>query len=267
MHRFRPRLTYANVVSTLCLFIVLGGGAYAATQLPSNSVGTPQLKADAVTSPKIKNGTIVGADVNKAKLGKVPLAAHADNATNAANANRVGGKLPSDFVGATAQAGGGLQGPFSNLTLRPDAVGGPQVASESLNQSDISDFKTTNITLADPVPDGLPVVVPFDDAGAPSHFVYEASCNNTGGGLFGSILVTNTNGSFNSDGTGSGAERDQVAVPKDTRKLLIQLGPVAGHHFATGSWTTQGSSLLMGLASVEVDNTGKNCHVGLTRFG
>ena len=28
----RPRLSYANVVSTLCLFIVLGGGAYAATK-------------------------------------------------------------------------------------------------------------------------------------------------------------------------------------------------------------------------------------------
>ena len=27
----RPRLTYANVVSTMCLFIVLGGGAWAAT--------------------------------------------------------------------------------------------------------------------------------------------------------------------------------------------------------------------------------------------
>lgn len=27
----RPRLTYANVVSTICLFVVLGGGAYAAT--------------------------------------------------------------------------------------------------------------------------------------------------------------------------------------------------------------------------------------------
>jgi hypothetical protein len=25
--RFRPRLTYANVVSTACLFILLGGGA------------------------------------------------------------------------------------------------------------------------------------------------------------------------------------------------------------------------------------------------
>ena len=29
------RLTYANVVSTLCLFLLLGGGAYAAFSLPT----------------------------------------------------------------------------------------------------------------------------------------------------------------------------------------------------------------------------------------
>ena len=29
--RFHPKLTYANVISTLCLFMLLGGGAYAAT--------------------------------------------------------------------------------------------------------------------------------------------------------------------------------------------------------------------------------------------
>lgn len=55
--RFRPRLTYANVVSTTCLFIVLGGGAYAATQLPQNSVGTKQLKQYAVTPPKLSRKT------------------------------------------------------------------------------------------------------------------------------------------------------------------------------------------------------------------
>jgi hypothetical protein len=49
----RPRLTYANVISTLCLFLVLGGSAYAATALPKGSVGTEQLKAAAVTPAKL----------------------------------------------------------------------------------------------------------------------------------------------------------------------------------------------------------------------
>lgn len=47
------RLTYANVVSTICLFLLLGGVAYAGTKLAANSVGTRQLKRGAVTIPKI----------------------------------------------------------------------------------------------------------------------------------------------------------------------------------------------------------------------
>ena len=37
------RLSYANVVGTLALFIALGGASYAATSLPAGSVGTRQL--------------------------------------------------------------------------------------------------------------------------------------------------------------------------------------------------------------------------------
>jgi hypothetical protein len=49
----RPRLTYANLVATLALFIALGGGAYAATELPAHSVGTRELKNGAVTPTKL----------------------------------------------------------------------------------------------------------------------------------------------------------------------------------------------------------------------
>ena len=50
LKRLRSKLTYANVVSSLCLFLLLGGGAaFAATRLPKNSVGAKQLKEGAVT--------------------------------------------------------------------------------------------------------------------------------------------------------------------------------------------------------------------------
>jgi hypothetical protein len=42
------RLTYANVVATLALFIALGGASYAAVVLPANSVGPKQLRSGAV---------------------------------------------------------------------------------------------------------------------------------------------------------------------------------------------------------------------------
>jgi hypothetical protein len=53
MRGIRSRLTYSNVVATMTLFIALGGGAYAAITLPSNSVGTKQLKNKAVTAKKL----------------------------------------------------------------------------------------------------------------------------------------------------------------------------------------------------------------------
>jgi hypothetical protein len=59
MKRFLPRPTYANVVSTLCLFLLLGGAsALAATKVAKNSVGTKQIKKGAVATAKIKNAAV-----------------------------------------------------------------------------------------------------------------------------------------------------------------------------------------------------------------
>lgn len=48
----------ALVVASIALAISLGGTGYAALRLPANSVGTPQLKQNAVTSIKVRNGAL-----------------------------------------------------------------------------------------------------------------------------------------------------------------------------------------------------------------
>jgi hypothetical protein len=53
LKRFRFRPTYSNVVATLALFFALAGGAWAATQLPKESVGSTQLAKGAVTPEKL----------------------------------------------------------------------------------------------------------------------------------------------------------------------------------------------------------------------
>jgi len=59
MHKRRLRApSPALVVSLVALFVALGGTAYAATSLPKNSVGTTQIKNNAVTSKKIAKGAI-----------------------------------------------------------------------------------------------------------------------------------------------------------------------------------------------------------------
>jgi len=68
----RRHLTYANVVATLCLFIVLGGGAYAATKLPKNSIGASQIRAGAVRSSEVRDGSLLRKDF---RAGEVPAGA------------------------------------------------------------------------------------------------------------------------------------------------------------------------------------------------
>jgi hypothetical protein len=64
LSKIRPRLTYANAMSLIAVFLVLGGaGAYAARkvgphQLKANSVTTPKIKANAVTMRKLHRNSV-----------------------------------------------------------------------------------------------------------------------------------------------------------------------------------------------------------------
>ncbi|MGN6274853.1 MAG: hypothetical protein ACTHNP_02855 [Solirubrobacterales bacterium] len=114
MKKIRKRLTYANVMSSIAVFLVIGG-ATAFAALGKNTVGSKQLKKNAVTAAKIKNnavttnkiknnavngakvqdGSLTGADINLGALGTVP---------SAANANTVGGNsvVPINFQATPA---------------------------------------------------------------------------------------------------------------------------------------------------------------------
>jgi hypothetical protein len=64
--QIRKRLTYANVMSSIAVFLVLGGAtALAASQLGKKSVGTKQLKSNSVTSAKIKANAVTTAKIKK----------------------------------------------------------------------------------------------------------------------------------------------------------------------------------------------------------
>lgn len=82
----RPRLSYANVVATLALFIALGGGAYASGLLSGTN-----LRDRSVPAAKVRRNALTGVEIREASLGSVPLA---DVAQNAA---RFGGQGPRAF--------------------------------------------------------------------------------------------------------------------------------------------------------------------------
>jgi hypothetical protein len=69
MKLLRGKLTYANIVATLCLFLLVAGGtAFAASQLGKNSVGSKQLRKNAVTSAKVKDHSLKSADFKQGQL-------------------------------------------------------------------------------------------------------------------------------------------------------------------------------------------------------
>jgi hypothetical protein len=72
MARFRSHVTYANVIATIALFLALGGGAYAASKLPKNSVTAKQIKSNSITSPKVKDRSLLAKDF---KAGQLPAGA------------------------------------------------------------------------------------------------------------------------------------------------------------------------------------------------
>ena len=56
------RLTYANVIATVALFVALGGGAYAVKSAKKNSVTSKSIKDNAVKSADVKDGGLMAKD-------------------------------------------------------------------------------------------------------------------------------------------------------------------------------------------------------------
>lgn len=92
-NRLARRLSYANVVATLALFVALGSSSYAALKLAPGSVGNKELRNGAVTSQKVKKGSLQARDF---KAGQLPRGAS-------------GPQGPKGAVGP--QGAPGLQGP------------------------------------------------------------------------------------------------------------------------------------------------------------
>jgi hypothetical protein len=71
--QIRKRFTYANVMSSLAVFLVLGGAtALAATQLPKNSVGPKQITKNAINSAKVKDHSLMAKDFKNGQLPAGP---------------------------------------------------------------------------------------------------------------------------------------------------------------------------------------------------
>ena len=114
-----------NLIAVLALFVALGGTSYAAIALPKNSVGTKQIRKSAVTTAKVKDGSLLRKDF---KPGQLPAGPKGDT----------GARGPQGPTGETGATGGqgetGPRGPsngHSSADNESKAVGSG--AEDSLN--------------------------------------------------------------------------------------------------------------------------------------
>jgi hypothetical protein len=98
-------LTFSNVIACLALFIALGGAAVAAG-LAKNSVGTKQLKPNAVTAAKIKNGAVNAHKLAHGAVVAGKLGANSVAAGTLQNGSVIAAKLAQNSVTNSAIAGG-----------------------------------------------------------------------------------------------------------------------------------------------------------------
>jgi hypothetical protein len=124
----RSHLTYANVMATVAVFLVLGGGTAVALNgsntvfsddIVNGQVQTQDLAAAAATNAKVANGavnsakvadnTLTGSDIVESSLGKVPNADKLDGLDSSAFVQEQGAAfidagLPNDSGGSCPPA-------------------------------------------------------------------------------------------------------------------------------------------------------------------
>jgi hypothetical protein len=140
VQQIRKRLTYANVMSSISVFLILGGAtAFAATkigsnEIKSNAITTGKIKKEAVARAKIKNAAV---DASKLADNAVTNAKIADNAVTT-------GKLADNAVTNAKIADNAV----TNGKLANDAVTGTKVADGSLTGADINQSSLTSVKAA-----------------------------------------------------------------------------------------------------------------------
>jgi hypothetical protein len=200
----RPRLTYANVVATVALFIALGGVSYAATTLPKSSVGTEQILAEAVRTGKVADDAVTGAKLAQGvrerlvpvggmpvvttpatttsaspqsvkhaetadRAGTADSAATATKADSATNADSAGNADTADLA-TTSQNSEALGGEPADQYLTADSVlqSGQTEAGDYIAAARTNEAGTVLVQFWPHLPESLPEghVIPIPEGGA-----------------------------------------------------------------------------------------------------
>jgi hypothetical protein len=210
--RLRSRLTYANVVSTLCLFIVLGGTSYAVV---------------VVTGKNVKDNSLTGKDIKDASLLKK------DFASGQLPAGPPGPPGPKGDQGAQGPQGGqGLQGEKGGQGDKGDP--GPAASRIAWDTPDDGpDAPTTTLVARD----GLTLTGTCWDGGIgdPTYASIQAKSSDAGATINGSDIAY---------ANGGAATPEQFGIVLGSTNTVV-----VGKTAPNGSWVRVEGSMLYRTAS------------------
>ena len=104
MKQIRRHLTYANVMSSIAVFLMLGGAtAFAATkiganELKANSIKTGKIVKEAVTAGKLKKGAVTESRIANGAVTNAKIADNAGTTSKIADNAVTTGKIANDAV-------------------------------------------------------------------------------------------------------------------------------------------------------------------------
>jgi hypothetical protein len=155
VHQIRKHLTYANVMSSIAVFLVLGGGAaYAAKK-----IGSHDLRGGAVTTAKIKRNAITRSKIKAGAISTAKIAA----------ATVTSGKLADDSVSLEKLAPGFIAPTAEKLSHAANISAGGVVLAGSLgiSQANVTHPSTGFycFTGLAPAPVGGVATVDYSEAG------------------------------------------------------------------------------------------------------
>jgi hypothetical protein len=124
----RIRLSYANVMATLAVFIALGGGAYAALSLPAGSVKSKAIAKNAVRAKQIAKRAVRKKELARNAVRSRKIKDGRVKSFDLGEASVTSAKLADDSVSPPKIAAGAVTTP----KLAGGAVTTPKLADESV---------------------------------------------------------------------------------------------------------------------------------------
>ncbi|MGB7686680.1 MAG: hypothetical protein WBL45_12965 [Solirubrobacterales bacterium] len=165
-----PRLTYANVMSTLAVFLVFAGGTAIAANLPKNSVNSKKVKNNTLQSIDLADGTgVSGADVADGSLGGTDLADGSLGGADLADGSLGGNELTDGSV-AGADLGGGAGGRDS---LRADSVDSSSLIVGTIQGADVGASAVRGVSIDESTLGEVASALEFDNRRPSSYLTIE----------------------------------------------------------------------------------------------